>query len=77
MDILDTRILVKPKPWDGDRQDWRRFSFQLYAYIHALSTRLGQVMRRAAELEAPIDRAGYGEADQALDAKLYTILSML
>ena len=76
-DILDTRILTKPKPWNGDKADYRRFSFQLYSYTQALSPKLMEVMKRAAELEAPIDQSSYEPADRALDAKLHTILSML
>lgn len=53
-DILHTRVLCKPKPWSGDRQDWKRFAFQLSAYMQALIPELFRIMRIPVNVANPL-----------------------
>ena len=54
-DIIDTRILSKPKPWKGDRADWKRFSFVMHGYMGVISPKLNAMMKRLENIDSPID----------------------
>ena len=54
-DIIDTKILTKPKPWKGDRADWKRFSFVMYGYMGVISPKLNAMMKRLESFHSPID----------------------
>lgn len=76
-DIVDTRILSKPKPWTGDRQDWKRFAFQLSAYMQALSPELPGMMKVAEKVGTQLEHVNMTADKVHLDMKFHTILCML
>ena len=41
---MDTRLLEKPKSFDGTTDNWRQFKFTFLGYVGAVDSRLKQVM---------------------------------
>ena len=72
-EILDTRILTKPRVFAGEKTDWKRFEFQLKAYLQVLSPKIVGLMN----LVEQENRAITQDADAAVqreDLRLHAIL---
>merc|ERR1712194_179285 len=75
-EILDTRILTKPRVFAGEKTDWKRFEFQLKAYLQVLSPKVVGLMNLVESENRPISQSADVEV-QSEDLRLHAIMSML
>ena len=75
--IIDTRILSKPRSWDGSKEEWHRWSFQLCNYSQVLSPTLAHWMETAARSPVMINNADLDEPQVQASAQLHSILALL
>ena len=75
--LVDTRLLGKPRSFDGSEESWAGFAVIMKAYIGAISPDLLTSMV-AAEAEAnPIAQSLLDAASQQRSTQLYFILVLL
>ena len=74
---MDTRLLGKPKSFDGTGEAWASFSTVLRAYIGAISPELLTSMQQAEAEVTPISQAALAAPEAARSTQLYFILVML
>ena len=76
--VVDTRLLGKPKSFDGSTDSWRQFKFTFLGYAGAVDSRLKQVMIESEVLpEASITNSALPARDQRVSTQLYYMLVLL
>ena len=76
--VVDTRLLGKPKSFDGTAGNWRQFKFTFLGYAGAVDARLKQAMIESEVLEdAAIMNAALPARDQQVSTQLYYMLVLL
>ena len=76
--VVDTRLLGKPKSFDGSTDSWRQFKFTFLGYPGAVDSRLKQAMIESEVLpEASITNSALPAKDQRVSAQLYYMLVLL
>ena len=75
---MDTRLLGKPKSFDGSTDSWRQFKFTFLGYAGAVDSRLKQAMIESEVLQAAaITNSALLAGDQRVSTKLYYMLVLL
>ena len=75
---MDTRLLVKPKSFDGTTDNWRQFKFTFLGYAVSVDSRLTQAMVESEVLqETAITNSALPARDQRVSTKLYYMLVLL
>ena len=75
---MNTRLLEKPKNFDGTTDNWRRFKFTSLGYAGAVDLRLKQVMIESEVLqENAIMNSALPARDQRVSTQLYYMLALL
>ena len=74
---VDTKLTLKPDAFSGKDADWPMWSLTMRAYLGAVSGRMLELLKKAEESEASLDRVDLDPGDDELDAQLYFILTML
>ena len=76
--VVDTRLLGKPKSFDGSTDSWRQFKFTFLGYAGAVDSRLKQAMIESEVLpEASITNSALPARDQRVSTQLYYMLVLL
>ena len=76
--VVDTRLLGKPKNFDGTTDNWRQFKFTFLGYAGAVDSRLKQVMIESEVLqENAIMNSALPARDQRVSTQLYYMLVLL
>ena len=75
--LVDTRLLGKPKSFDGTDESWASFATVMRAYIGAISPDLLAAMVAAESETGPIVQSSLDQANQQRSTQLYFILVML
>ena len=75
--LVDTRLLGKPKSFDGTDESWASFATIMRAYIGAISPDLLTAMVQAESEATPIVQTSLDAANQQRSTQLYFILVML
>ena len=75
--ILDTKVISKPKSWDGSKEEWRRWSFQLRNYCQVLSPNMGRWMEMSERVAEPIRNEDLAADQQRASLQLHSILALL
>ena len=76
--VVDTRLLEKPKSFDGAMDNWRQFKFTFLGYAGAVNARLKQAMIESELLqEAAIMNSVLPVGDQQASTQLYFMLVLL
>ena len=52
--VIDTRLLGKPRSYSGNRQDFQTFKYSLMNYLGALSPELAEATRLAGSATSPL-----------------------
>ena len=74
---MDTRLLGKPKSFDGSTDSWRQFKFTFLGCAGAVDSRLKQAMIESEVLpEAAIMNSALLAKDQRVSPQLYLIVSL-
>ena len=75
---MDTRLLGKPKSFDGTTDKWRQFMCTFFGYAGAVDSRLKQVMIESEVLqENAIMDSALPARDQRVSTQLYYMLVLL
>ena len=75
--MVDTRLLGKPRNFDGMDASWRGFRFSPTAYAGAVNPRLAELMNSAVTATEPQALcAALGPTDRAWSAQLYYMLAL-
>ena len=76
--VVDTRLLGKPKSFDGSTDSWRQFKFTFLGYAGAVDSRLKQAMIESEVLpEAATTNSALPARDQRVSTQLYYMLVLL
>ena len=76
--VVDTRLLGKPKSFNGSTDSWRQFKFTFLGYAGAVDSRLKQAMIESEVLpEAAITNSALPARDQRVSILLYCMLVLL
>ena len=75
--LIDTRLLGKPRSFDGSDEAWSNFSTILRAYMGAISPELLSAMQAAEAETSPIVQSALPAESAAKSTQLYFILVML
>ena len=75
--VVDTRLMGKPKNFSGREEDWHHWAVTMRAYSGAISERLLFLMDEAETAENVANAALESERDKELSTQLYYILTML
>ena len=75
--LIDTRLLGKPRSFDGSDEAWSNFSTILRAYMGAISPELLTAMQAAEAETSPIVQSALPAESAAKSTQLYFILVML
>ena len=75
--VVDTRLMGKPKNFNGKEDDWHQWATTTRAYAGAISERLLFLMDESESAENAANAALEKEADKELSTQLYYILAML
>ena len=76
--VVDTRLLGKPKSFDGSTDSWRQFKFTFLGYACAVDSRLKQAMIESEVLpEASITNSALPARDLRVSTQLYYMLVLL
>ena len=76
--LLDTRLLGKPKSFDGTTDNWRQFKFTFLGYTGAVDSRFKQALIESELLqEAAITNAALPPREQRVSTQLYFILVLV
>ena len=76
--VVDTRLLGKPKSFDGAMDNWRQFKFTFLGYAGAFNGRLKQAMIESEVMqEAAIVNWVLPAGDQQASTQLYYMLVLL
>ena len=76
--VVDTRLLGKPKSFDGAMDNWRQFKFTFLGYAGAVNARLKQAMIESEVLqEAAIMNSVLPVGDQQASTQLYFMWVLL
>ena len=75
---MDTRLLGKPKSFDGTTDNWRQFKFTFLGYAGAVDLRLKQAMIESEVLQdAAMTNSALPPRDQRVSTQLYFMLVLL
>ena len=75
--VVDTRLMGKPKNFNGKEDDWHQWATTTTAYAGAISERLLFLMDETESAENAANAALEKEVDKELSTQLYSILAML
>ena len=76
--LIDTRMLTKPRSFNGKEEDWSQFATVTRAYCGALDPRLYNEMEEAAQQTVPVLNANLPDpAKQHRSQTIYYLLVML
>ena len=76
--VVDTRLLGKPKSFDGSTDNWRQFKFTFLGYADTVDSRLKQAMIESAmPQENAIMNSALPARDQRVSTQLYYMLVLL
>ena len=76
--FVDTRLLGKPRSFDGSTDSWRQFKFTFLGYAGAVDSRLKQAMIESEALqEAAITNSALPARDQRISTQLYYMIVLL
>ncbi len=74
---VDTRVMNKPENFSGKEEDWPKFSLLFKAFAGAMSPRMFELLTKAEDPEASLDRVDLDPGDEILDTQIYFTLTML
>ena len=74
--LVDTKITQKPEPFSGREVDWPQYALLMRAYVGAISPRMYELLLRAEDPEASLDRVDLEPGDEHLDSQLHYMLTM-
>ena len=76
--VVDTRLLEKPKSFDGSTDSWRQFKFTFLGYAGAVDSRPKQAMIESEVLpEASITKSALPARDQRVSTQFYYMSVLL
>ena len=75
--VIDTRLLGKPRSHSGNKGDFQTFKYSLMSYLGALSPELAELTKKAPGSQNPIMVAGLNDDDKKNSRTLPYILSQL
>ena len=72
--MVDTRLISKPKSWNGEKAAFKEWAFKVKGFVGAVSAQLGTAMNQAATFPAVIDHTRFNGEQQQLNSQLWYIL---
>ena len=75
--VIDTRLLGKPRGYSGNKHDFPTFKYSLMNYLGALSPELADITKAAAGAPKPIIMSALSDAERKNGVTLSYILSQL
>ena len=75
--VLDPKWTGRPKTYDGDKKNWRKFATSLKGYVGAICPELLAMMKIAQTLRDPVPNHYLNQVQRQYDAALYYILTNL
>eukprot|EP00971_Amphidinium_carterae_P332082 6466041-Amphidinium_carterae.1 len=75
--LVDTKVMNKPKSFSGVQSEWGEWSFVFRAYVAAIDPRLRDVVERSAASAHPLAVPADTSADRQLGAQLYYLLALM
>ena len=76
--VVDTRLLGKPKSFDGTTDNWRQIKFTFLGHAGAVDSRLKQAMIESEVLQkTAITNSALPARDQRVSTQLYHMLALL
>ena len=64
--VIDTRLLGKPRSYSGNKQDFQTFKYSLMNYLGALSPELADITKAAAGAPKPIIMSALSDAEKKM-----------
>ena len=74
---VDTKLLSKPKEFEGKEEDWTRFSLKVKAYLVAIDPRYNELLKIAEDPDQSLNHADLDPGDDRRDGQLFFVLTML
>ena len=75
--VLDPKWMGRPKTYDGDKKNWRKFATSVKGYVGAICPELLAMMKIAQTLRDPVPNHYLNQVQRQYDAALYYILTNL
>ena len=74
--LVDTKLLSKPKVFEGSQETWSDWAFVFRAYTAALASGLSTLMAKASDTDDDLEALRTCGDNEALDSQLYYILAL-